>query len=442
VNREILRKNLTEIFSGALQAVLPDKAVKRHLSLEGSVLRIGSHEVGLDHVRRILVVGFGKASAAMAREVENILGERIDAGVVVTKYGHGLPLKRIRVMEAGHPVPDENGVRATREILDLVDSAARDDVLLCLISGGGSALMVQPREGLTLADKQQVTQLMLRGGVPIEEMNIVRKHMSAVKGGQLARLAMPARVFSLIISDVIGDLLESIASGPTAPDPSSFADAVDVLQRYEIWNELPETVRQWFEKAAGEPKAETPKPGDPLFDRVENLIIASNRSALQEAEQLAAKKGFNTLVLSSSVKGEAREIAHFFGAIAREIRQTGQPLPTPACVLAGGETTVTVRGDGKGGRNTEMALAILEDLQGLGKAAFLSAGTDGTDGPTDAAGAFAFPDSLERGRQKGLEWRHFLRNNDSYSYFDRLGDLLRTGPTGTNVMDLQILLVL
>ena len=435
------KKFFTDAYYVAIEEASPEVSLKMNLRVKGDKIQLGSEWLSLHDIGKIWVIGFGKASAAMAEVTENILGDLIHDGVVVTKYEHAVPLKKIKIFEAAHPVPDENGVRATRQIIELLEKTGGKDLVIALISGGGSALMVHTRAGISLKDKQDITNLLLRKGVPIEKMNVVRKHLSAVKGGRLARLALPARVVSFIISDVIGDKPASIASGATTPDPSDFAGAEEILKDYKIWPELSPALRQWFLNQRKNPAAETPKPGDPLFSKVKNIIVANNQKALLAVKELAHRNGWEPLVLSSSVQGEAGEIARFYGAIAREIRLSGQPLPPPACIIAGGETTVTVTGDGKGGRNTEMVLAVLKDLAGLGDAAFFSVGTDGTDGPTDAAGAFGFSDSLNRAASLGLQWKGFLKNNDSYSFFKKIDDLFSPGASGTNVIDIQVLLI-
>lgn len=430
-----------DAYKTAINEASPAESIKKNMRLNEKMISLGSDQLLLSEIDKIWIVGFGKASAAMAVVVEEILGDLIHEGIVITKYGHSVPLKKIKLFEAAHPIPDEQGVKATSEMISLLEKTSANDLVIALISGGGSALMVHPRQGITLDDKQKIADFLLRKGVPIEKMNTVRKHLSSVKGGQLARLALPARVVSFIISDVIGDKLESIASGATAPDPSSFIEAERILHDFSIWNKLTPNFQNWFREESKNPDAETPKPGNQLFEKVKNIIVANNQKALETVKNLAQEFGYNPLVLSCSVQGEAKEIARFYGAIAKEIRQNNQPVSLPACVIAGGETTVNVLGTGKGGRNTEMVLAILNDLQNLGDVAFFSVGTDGNDGPTDAAGAFAFSDSRVRAERSGLDCTEYLKNNDSYSFFAKLDDLFCPGPSGTNVNDIQILLV-
>lgn len=429
------------IFRHAVSAVDPCQCVHSHLSLSRSILTAGKKEYDLDRYQRVIVVGAGKASAPMARAVEEILGDRITDGLVCVKYGHTDVLKRVQLREAAHPVPDEAGVAAAREMLALMEGVDERTLVICLLSGGGSALFVSPAEGITLADKMETTKLLLASGADISAVNTVRKHLSAVKGGRFAAAAAPATLLTLVLSDVIGDPLDVIASGPTAPDPGTYADAFAVLKNYGLLERVPRRVRETLEKGAGGAKPETPKPGDPLFRSVQNLIVGSNRQALAAGRTKAVELGFNTMVLSSRLRGEAREIAKVFAATAFEIREMNQPVAAPACLLAGGEATVTLRGNGKGGRNQEMALAFALEIPGLENVLFLSGGTDGNDGPTDAAGAFADGQALAAGADKGASASDYLARNDSYHFFERLGDLLITGPTRTNVMDIQVLLV-
>jgi hydroxypyruvate reductase len=440
-NYHRLKQNAAVLFNAGLRAVDPEACVHRHLRIADDRLLVGGTAYSLDTVNRLFVVGAGKASAAMARAVEAVLGDRIDHGLVITKYGHALPLTRIEVMEAAHPVPDEKGVKATNALLDLVATAGPKDIVLCLISGGGSALTPAPANGISLADKQAVTQLLLGCGATIHEINTVRKHLSRIKGGRLCRQANGAAVVSLMLSDVIGDNLDVIASGATAPDPSTFADALALIERFGLYEKIPAVVADFLTGGVKGDIPETPKPGDPVFDRVENHIVGSISEALQAAESQARECGFNPLVLTSMIQGEATDVAKVLCAVAKEVSRFNRPVPVPACLLSGGETTVTLKGRGLGGRNMELALAAAVELDGARRTLLLSAGTDGTDGPTDAAGAFADGTTVKRAMAMGLEPDAFLANNDSYRFFEHLGDLLITGPTRTNVMDLQIVLV-
>ena len=430
-----------------MAAADPAGAVRRHVEFRENTLVVRTPEGPVDvplpdrDAGRVLVIGAGKASAVMAQALEELLGGRIAGGLVCVKDGHGVPLERVEVAEASHPVPDARGVDAARRVLDLVRGAGQEDVILSVLSGGGSALLTLPAEGLTLRDLQEVTDLLLASGATIGEINTLRKHLSQVKGGRLAAAAYPARVVNLVLSDVIGDRLDVIASGPFAPDPTTFADARRVLERHGLWKRVPGAVRRILEEGESGGVPETPKPGDPRLERVVQVVVASNRVSLGAGAEKARRMGYRTLVLSSRIQGEAREVARVLAAIAQEIREAGQPLPPPACVLAGGETTVTLRGKGRGGRNQELALALALELEGWEGIVGLSGGTDGTDGPTDAAGGVATPTTAGRARALGLDPREHLERNDSYTLLDATGDLVRTGPTRTNVMDVQVVLV-
>jgi glycerate 2-kinase len=437
---EELRHSARLIWEAALDAANPATCIRTFVSLNGDVLSVGGQKFPIRG--RVIVIGTGKASARMAQVIEEILDGRISAGVVSTKSGHALPLQRIRLVEAGHPIPDAAGVRAVQETREIVQGLTKNDIVLCLISGGGSALWPSPAGGITLEEKQKVTQLLLRAGANILELNAVRKHLSDLKGGQLARWASPARVISLIISDVIGDPIDFIGSGPTAPDTTSFSDALAIIDRYRV--EVPASVRKRLEEGAAGRIADTPKPGDSVFDHVENYIIANNRLMVEAAMAKARELRFNTLVLGTEFEGEARDVGGIFAAIAREIQASGNPIPVPACVLAAGETTVTVRGDGIGGRNQEMALAwaiSMASRASASTACFASVASDGTDGPTNAAGGVVDPLTCKCASELGMTPAKFLQNNDSFHLLRATGDLIVTGPTHTNLMDLQILLV-
>lgn len=440
-----LRADALSILNAALKASNAAEAVRRHVRLEQSVgkgiLHVGRTRLPLNRFDRIFVVGAGKASASMAMALERILGpRRISSGFVTTKYGHGAPAEKIEVHESGHPMPDAAGVAAARRITTLLENCTERDLVFVLISGGASALLPAPAESITLKDKQATTDLLLKCGANIYELNAVRKHLSSLKGGQLAALASPATVVGLLLSDVIGDPLDVIGSGPTAPDASTFADAKSVLEKYSLWRRVPATVRHRLQQGVDGKLSETPKPADLLFRRVHNVLIGSNRLALDAAKEKAQALGYRTLVLSSSIQGETRDVASMHAQILREAIHSGQPVRPPACILSGGETTVTIRGKGKGGRNQEFVLAAALEITGLSQALVLSAGTDGTDGPTDAAGALADGSTLHRASALGLSAQNHLTDNNAYPFFDALGDLIRTGPTHTNVMDLHILL--
>ena len=420
-----LRRHALAIFRAALDAADPAGAVTRYFARRD-----------FSRFRNIYVVGAGKAGASMAQAAERALGRRITAGLINVKDGHVAKLRRIRLNECGHPVPDGRGVAGAERIAELVRSAGAGDLVVCLISGGASALLPLPATGVTLEEKQQVTKLLLACGAPIEHINCLRKHISLIKGGQLARLAAPAAVESLLLSDVIGDPIDVIGSGPTAPDVSTFAEAAAILDRYGIRARVPASILDRIERGVRGGIPETPKPGDAIFKRVRNRIIGGNRLALDAAARAARKLGYRTLVLSSSIQGETRDVARMHAAILRETAEHGEPVKPPACIISGGETTVTIRGTGLGGRNQEFALAAALDIRGLGSVLVCSAGTDGTDGPTDAAGAMADGRTFER----NPEALRYLDNNDSYYYFKPLGDLVMTGATNTNVMDVRIML--
>ncbi len=435
-----LRESARLIWQAGLDAANPELRIRETLHFDGETMVVGDEVFPLKG--RLIVVGAGKVAARMAQVVEAVAGDRVSAGLVVTKYDHRLPLRKIRLIEAGHPLPDAAGVRAAKETRQLVADLAPEDIVLCLISGGASALWAAPAQGVSLEEKQEVTSLLLRAGAPIREVNAVRKHLSEIKGGQLARWAAPARVVSLIMSDVIGDPLDFIGSGPTAPDTTSFADALAVIQKYGL--DVPPSVVNRLQDGAMGRLAETLKPGDPVFSKVHNLIIANNHLLVEGAGRRARDLRFNTVVLATEIEGEARDVGQVFAAVARESAHRGAPAQRPACILAAGETTVTIRGRGLGGRNQEMALAWAINMASHptpGVLCFASVATDGTDGPTNAAGGLVDPLTCARAVERGLTPSDFLHNNDSYNFLKATGDLIVTGPTQTNLMDLQILLV-
>lgn len=376
----------------------------------------------------------------MAQAVESILGSLLTVGIVNVKYGHVAPTQTIELREAGHPLPDANGIRSTQAQLELLLDLQPDDLVLCLLSGGGSALLELPVDGVTLDDLRALTDALLRSGATINEMNALRKHLSRVKGGQLAQLAQPARVVSLILSDVLGSPLDVIASGPTAPDPTTFADALAVLNKYNLRNQISPGIVEHLERGARGDFPDTPKADDPLFARVTNIVLADNAIACAAAAQRAAEFGYQTEIISTRVQGEAKIIAHEFAQRAIETKKhrlTNKPM----CLISGGETTVTIRGTGKGGRAQEFALAAALALNKTDGIVILSAGTDGNDGPTDAAGAVVDGNTVPRSQAKALDPASFLANNDSYNFFQALGDLVITGPTNTNVNDLMLALI-
>jgi hydroxypyruvate reductase len=434
------KEYLLAILEAALRAVDPATAVKRALQVEGKTLRVGAKSYDLAAYEHIYVVGAGKASAAMAVAVEEALGEGITSGWVNVKDGYTAPLRTVTIHEAGHPLPDARGIQGSQQMVSLLRGTGPRDLVLCLISGGGSALMTLPVQGITLTDMGLLTDALLRSGATINEINAIRKHLSQVKGGQLARLAQPAQVIALILSDVIGNPLDVIASGPTSPDPTTFAQAYAVLQKYRLLDEVPAAILRHLEQGMEGQVPETAKAGEEALERTQNVIIGSNEHATQAALVKARQLGLNTLLLSTFVEGEAREVAKVLAAIAREVVHSGQPIARPACIVAGGETTVTVRGSGLGGRNQELALAAAAHIEGLDGVAIVALGTDGTDGPTDAAGAICTGRTALRAAQQGLSIAGYLADNDAYRFFQALGDLIISGPTNTNVNDLILVL--
>lgn len=440
-----LRRDAITIFRAALAAADAGTAVRRHLSITRDRLRAGGVCLALHNFDRIFLIAAGKAAIEMAAAVEEIFSRsrrtQLAGGIAVTKHGHAtLLLGSVQVMGAGHPIPDTAGLAASLAVQDLLRELNARDLLIVAISGGASALLPAPAEPLSLAEKQRTTDLLLRAGANIAELNAVRKHLSTLKGGRLAALAYPATVVSLLLSDVIGDAVDVIGSGPTAADRSTFAEAMAVLARFNLLDRVPAAVRERLEIGMRGDIAETPKSADPIFENVHNVVIGSNRLALAAAAREAKLLGYRSLVLSSTMEGEAREVARVHAQVLREVVASGNPVAAPACILSGGETTVTVLGVGKGGRNQEFALAAALGIAGLPNAVMLSAGTDGMDGETDAAGAISTGDTIARAARLGVDAAEHLARNDSYRFFEPLGDLIKTGPTGTNVMDVHLLL--
>lgn len=438
---ESLRQDARTIFDAGVKAADPVKAVSRHIRRVRGSIEVDGHRYRLSDYRNVYVVGAGKGSAKMAGAVEEMLGHRIAGGIVIVKVGYSVPLRKLIVIEAGHPIPDGNGVRGTVRLMNLLRKTTAEDLVFCLLSGGGSALLTCPAEGLSLRDKRQMTRLLINCGAPIGQINAVRKHMSQVKGGRLAKLIHPASLISLILSDVVGDPIETVASGPTAPDSSTFFDCRNVFDRYGLTREIPRSVAMLIQRGCNGEIEETPKHGDPAFDSARNIIVGNNQLALLAATQEAENLGYRVLVLSESAEGEAADVAVRHVAVAKEILAKGDPIPRPACVLSGGEATVTVTGNGLGGRNQEFALAAAQEIDGLQGVVALSGGTDGTDGPTDAAGGIVDGATIQRAESKRLNARDYLKNNDSYHFLRATDDLLITGPTFTNVMDLRLVLV-
>ena len=434
----------------ALSAVDPAQAVRKAIRLREGFLVLGGQQdsesarsYDLSQVERVLVIGGGKAGAPMARALSEIVGEKLAVGWVNVKSGHvvdeSLP-ESLTVHEAGHPIPDQAGTQGARRIKELAESAGERDLVFCLISGGGSALLPLPVPGITLQDLRDLTSSLLHCGATINEMNAVRKHCSQIKGGQLARAAFPARVISLILSDVVGNPLDVIASGPTVPDTTTYTDAYAVLAKYDLVQDVPPRIASHLRAGIEGRVPETPKPGDPVFDRVQNVVIGSNVIAAQAVRKTAHDMGYNTLLLTTYVEGEAREVARVAAAIAKSLVVEGLPVDRPACVVLGGETTVTLRGNGRGGRNQELALAAAIALEGWPDVMLVALATDGTDGPTDAAGAIVDGHTVSRARGMGLDAAEYLARNDSYTFLDKTGSLIRTGPTNTNVNDLLFII--
>ena len=436
-----MREKAKSIFFASLKGADPKLCVKRFLMVENGYILAGDLRKKLNEINKILVVGAGKASALMAQATEEVLGDEIDSGAVVSKTGYQAPLKKIKLYFGGHPYPDENGVKGTQMIIETVSEAGENDLVISLFSGGGSSLLVSPFDGISLEDKKRITRLLLECGANIDEINTIRKHISKVKGGRLAKLAYPAQIVSLILSDVIGDRLDSIASGPTAPDPTTFKDCLEVLFKYKLMDKIPKSIKVFLENNQNKKDCETLKPGDLVFEKVKNIIVGSNLTALKEAQRKAKELDFNTLMLSSTISGDTRKAALEHAELARRIKVEKKIVPPPACVISGGETTVEVKGKGLGGRNQEFVLVSAIEIDGLKNVVIASLNTDGTDGPTDAAGAICDGFTVSRAKKKNLDPKEYLDQNDSYHFFQQLGDLIKTGPTNTNVMDIHIILV-
>jgi hydroxypyruvate reductase len=441
-----LRADLDRIAQAALIAVAPETCLRRAVHIEGDQLHVAKETFDLSRIQRILVVGMGKASARMAATLEDLLGERVSGGLVVTADGYRVASRKVatckvEIVEASHPVPDARGRAAAERIVALVEEAEEDDLVVVLISGGGSALLPLPASGITLSDLAATNKLLLLSGARIQEINTVRKHLSRVKGGQLARHAFPAQVLALVLSDVPGDPLDAIASGPTVGDPTTFDQVKRILRRYRLWEEITDPVRERIEAGIRGEIEETPKPGDDVLQRVTTTIIGSGSDALDAAREEGDRLGYHTLSLTTTLEGEAREVGKILAAVAREEASSGRPVPLPALILAAGETTVTVRGTGKGGRNQELALSAAQGIEGLSGVVIASIGTDGRDGPTDAAGGMVDGKTVGRMRERGVDPEESLAQNDSYHALSQSGDLVITGPTGTNVADLCMILV-
>jgi glycerate-2-kinase len=437
MKNDLSQRKAADIFHAVLKAIDPCGLIKERIDQIRSVYRERNYG-------RLYLISFGKAAYPMTKVVSDFADDLLTKGIMVTKYGHVLEAgvsHKIDVFEAAHPVPDLQGVLATERVIGLLEKADSGTLVVCLISGGGSALLVAPHKDISLAEKQQITQLLLKAGANIQELNTVRKHLSRIKGGRLAEIAYPARVISLILSDVVGDPLDVIASGPTSPDQTTFQDALKVIKLHDLGDKIPEKARLILIRGAAGEIPETPKEGNPVFVRVQNIIVGSNKKAIETAKREAQSQGYKTTIISAELQGEARDAATWLARKAIEVRRgLAGRSQGKICLISGGETTVTVRGSGLGGRNTELALAFAQEIKGMKGITLLSAGTDGTDGPTDAAGAIVDGGTIERAEAAGINPGDYLKNNDSYHFFKAAGGLFITGPTGTNVMDLQIIL--
>lgn len=432
-----------EMIKSGVAAVDPHEAVRRHVRRVDHRLIVHGKEYNLDRFENVAIVGGGKASGAMAETLEEILGEYLTTGFVnVLKENRGVKTKKVKLNPAGHPLPDEKGLKGSKLMVELCKSVGKKGLIFLLISGGGSALLPYPADGISLEDKQKVTDALLMSGATINEINAVRKHLSFIKGGQFLRYVNSSEVISLIISDVVGDPLDVIASGPTVPDPTTYPDAVRILQRYKLWTAIPENVRSHLQKGVKGGIPETPKVGDKIFRKVNNVIVGSNRVAIAASYEKAKQLGYNALFFSSYLEGEARHVGTALASLLQEIDASNNPVSKPAAIIAGGETTVTVTGTGKGGRNQELVLSASMKISGLPGVAIISIGTDGIDGPTDAAGAIADGKTLLRARDMNLDALRFLDDNNAYRFFENLKDLIITGPTGTNVNDLTVLVTI
>lgn len=436
-----------DIFKSAIEGVDPYHLVMKKVKVAGCRMTIHGQDYNLGNFNRIVVIGAGKAAAPMARALEEILEDRIDEGLIIVKYGHKQPLRKIRQVEGSHPLPDLNCIEGTKNIMDILKRVDEKTMIFCLLSGGASSLLVLPFKEISLEDKQTITELLLKAGASIDELNTVRKHISSVKGGRLAELSYPATLITLILSDVIGDRLDVIASGPTVPDSTTFKDAIKVIKRYGLEDKIPVSVARILEDGLKGKINETPKGGEEFFKKARTIIVGSIKESLIASRDKAESMGFKTEIITSEIQGEARDVARHLAARAVEAESSMRPGDKPRCLLSGGETTVTVKGKGLGGRNQELALAFAIEIEGRKGITMLSAGTDGTDGPTDAAGAIVDGRTLSLANRYGIDAASYLENNDSYHFFKRLDSIsgerhhLMTGPTGTNVMDLQIISV-
>jgi len=433
------RQTAIDIFLAGVESVKPDNLIRRYISLSDNKLKVENLIFDLSLIKNIYVVGAGKASALMAQELELILGKRISEGRIITKYHHSVPLKYIEITEAGHPVPDENGIKGTKEILSIVQKAEKDDLVICLISGGGSALLTDVPEGCTLEDLKSLNDVLLKSGASITEMNCIRKHLSNIKGGLLAKAASPARVISLILSDVVGDPLDVIASGPTAADPTTFADALLVLKRYKLEEKIPPQILRVLRDGFNNKRQETLKESSEIFHLTTNLIIGTNKLALKTAKEKAESFGYESQIITNTLDGDVADVANYIVRMAKGSKQLISD--NKICLLFAGEPTVKVAGKGLGGRNQHLALMVASLIKDIPGITFLSGGTDGSDGPTDAAGAVVDANTSCYANELKINMEMYFENCDSYHFFKEEGGLIITGPTQTNVMDLMIALV-
>jgi glycerate 2-kinase len=443
---EQLRTDAKDLLLHGIEAADGYRVMQQNLFIDKETLVVRGIsgekvEYDLKKFRRILVIGFGKVSGSMAYALEDILKSYIAGGVVIVKQGSRVDLEKIQIVEATHPVPDAKSIEGAQQVVRMLAEISQDDLVICLISGGGSALCTLPSKGIKLTDIQTITQSLLTSGADIFEVNTIRKHLSQIKGGQLAKLAYPASIMSLIISDVIGDRIDTIASGPTAPDTTTFRDAYDILQKYGLFQNAPASIRPRIKAGFEGNIGDTPTIDDRAFQKTRNIVIANNLNALRAIATKAGHHCYETLVLSSRIEGETRHVAEIYAALIKELVESPHPMPTPACITAGGEMTVRVTGKGKGGRNSDFCLALVPLISGRKRVVVLSAGTDGIDGSTDAAGGIIDGMTFSRAQNMGLDVTKALADHDSYSILKKSGDLLVIGPTGTNVMDIQLILI-
>lgn len=436
-----LKDDARQIFASALEAANPQKAVSTNLHLEGNSLRLNDKSYNLDDYKEILVCGVGNYSAHMAQAVERILGEQLYRGIVLTRYTLGFTLEKIEVLEAGFPIPDQSGTKGTKKLKTFLEAADQDTLVIFLVSKGAPSLSTLAVEGVNLAEKLKTTSLLYKSGADIRELYAVQKHLSTSKGGQIAKAAYPATMPTLILSDLLEDDLSLICSGLTAPDQTTYQEAREILQKYGLADQVPKSVLEYIEAGIKGEKEETPKPGDKIFEKVENLIVASNSIALQNAEKAAKEAGYNSSVFPAFLQGEAKEMGTRLGELVRQVKSTGKPISPPACLIFGGETSLTKKGRGRGGPNQEVALATAIELVGGENFLLLQSSTRGSDGNSDASGAIVDQTTIERARSLGLDPQAHLANNDSYGFFKQTGETFVTGPTDTDVMDIGIIIV-